>query len=98
MGTENNFKCPETGKEFFISNYTIGYTDRKVYRDKDMKELVNPANNVPLVPIEKGGEFKANIGRFEGMSTADKHKTIKKRSADHNASQKDRWHSINRER
>lgn len=97
MDTGNNFKCPKTGDEFFIAEYTIGFTDRKVYKDKNGKELVNPANDVLLIEIEKEGEFNANIGRFEGMSTTDKHKTIKKRSADHNKSQKDRWHSINRE-
>ena len=97
MGTEINFKCPETGEEFFIAKYTIGFVDAKVYRDEQMKELVNPANGVPLIPIEKEGEFNANVGRFSGMSITDKHRTMKKRSVDHNKEQKDRFHSINRD-
>lgn len=75
--SSNNFKCPETGKEFFISNYSTSFkgTD-KSYFDKWKKPLVNPENDVLLIPIERDRGFGSNvIGKFN-TGTLDGRKRI----------------------
>ena len=94
---KTNFRCPKTGKEFFIAEYKIVFgSTGKQYKTKFGDLIVNPENNEPLEAIERDGEFNVSFGKVSSMTPAERKKVMKKRSADHNASQKDRWHSINR--
>ena len=60
---QNNFKCPETGEEFFVSEYSTSYEGTvKVYKDKWRKPLTNPKNGVRLVLIERPLDWsKVNV-------------------------------------
>ena len=60
--SEPNFKCPETGKEFYINEYKTTFSNGgKVYKDKWNKVLVNPDNGVPLVDIPKEVDWSDGI-------------------------------------
>ena len=75
--SSNNFKCPETGKEFFISQYSTSFKgSESVYKDKYKKVLVNPENDVPLVAIERDRGFGVNFAKFS-PGTADGRERIK---------------------
>lgn len=54
MNSEANFRCPETGKEFFIPQYKTKFPNgEKTYTDTEGDPLINPDNKMELVPIEK---------------------------------------------
>ena len=98
MKVKHNFKCPITGEEFFISNYKIGYNDEGVvYKDDKGRVLVNPKNNEPLVELKKEGDYNVNFGKIASMGIEDRKKVLKDRSKKHNLTQKDKFHSMNRE-
>ena len=49
----NNFKCPKTNKQFFISNFRGKIVDGQMrYYDSKWNELTNPDNGEVLVRIE----------------------------------------------
>jgi hypothetical protein len=86
--SEPNFKCPETGEEFYFSQYsTVIRSDKNVYLDKWRKVLVNPKNNVELVPIEKvvnWNEVNIYLGTGTDRSgVAKRQEQLKKRSSQH---------------
>ena len=95
---EVNFKCPKTGKEFFISEVRSKSKDgEQIFNDKYGKQLINPENNEPLVRIEKPFKGVPNIGKFSALKPHEKKKVLKARSAKHNAAtpQKDEFHHKN---
>ena len=89
MNRENNFKCPETGKEFYINEYKTAYSDGKAhYRDKYNKTLINPENQVELVFIEKDVDWSerrppATILGNDASSRQKRTEQLSKRSKEH---------------
>ena len=85
---EPNFKCPETGEEFHIVEYkSVFASSGIIYKDKYNKVLINPKNNVPLVPIEKvinWDEVNIYLGTGGGKSgNAKRQEQLQKRSREH---------------
>jgi len=76
--SSNNFKCPETGKEFFVSQYSTKFEGSEtIYLDKWKKPLINLENKALLVPIKRDRGFGTNtIGKFN-TGTADGRERIK---------------------
>lgn len=76
-----NFFDPETGEEFFISNYII--TSNSEYKHKsNMKVIVNPETGTVLLPIPMEGDYEAPLL----MKSNDKEKRVemlRQRSKDH---------------
>lgn len=68
MKSEMNFRCPTTGKEFFIPHYKIKFPNGKAtYVDEFNKPLVN-SDNIELIPMEKewdGGMPSSGTGKDE---------------------------------
>lgn len=85
---DNNFKCPKTGKEFFIPNYrTLIHNGNSVYKDKYGKFLTNPENGEKLTPIEKDIDY-SDINVSIGIGNdkdgrAKRHSQLKARSKQH---------------
>lgn len=94
-----DFICPKTNEQFQHSVYRQVFKDgKKIFKDNAGNQLVNPNNGEPLVLIEKKWEgTMPSVGKFNGMSPAQRKKVLKKRSAEHNASpeQKDEYHHKN---
>ena len=81
-----NFKCPKTGKEFYITSHSISFsnTGDKIHKDKYGKQLINPENGELLVEIEK--EFKGFCTSVHGSKSDQRQKMIsslKNRSKEH---------------
>ena len=79
---DNNFRCPKTGKEFFISRHRTKMVEGEpVYTDKWGKTIVNPDNNEPLeyIPKKGGGVPFFGTGK-DAAGKAKMQKMLKKRS------------------
>ena len=81
--SEPNFKCPETGEEFFIENYRM--MGDGVYTDKYGKELVSK-EGVKLEFIERDKGMPTAIFRSGGERIARNQKFFKKRAKKHSNS------------
>lgn len=79
-----NFKCPKTGKEFWITEYTMRFTNQdKVYVDKYGSPLTNPENGELLIdiPRDRGLATAVHGSRVEQYQKMQAH--LKQRSEDH---------------
>ena len=95
---EPNFKCPKTGKEFYITEVRHNYKGAEtIYKDRFGKQLINPENGEVLVQIERDRGLCTTFGKFASSSPSEKKKILKDRSNNHNAAptQKDEYHHKN---
>lgn len=79
-----NFKCPKTGKEFTIAEYTTKFPEGKAtYFDKYGKQIINPDNGEPLISIPKNNGFCTTFGSSKAESYQKMQDHLKQRSKDH---------------
>lgn len=76
MARSANFRCPETGKEFLISQFSLGFSGTvKYYKDKNGERLINPDNGKDLEYIQK--EVDYSTISMNGTSEERRDKDIK---------------------
>jgi hypothetical protein len=86
---EPNFRCPKTGEEFFIVNYSIsiGKDGKPIYKNKLKDVIKNPSNGETLQLIEKHIDWnKVNVSIGTGNDKdgiAKRNSQLKKRSKEH---------------
>lgn len=80
----NNFIDPQTGEEFFFSNFImIPSSSGVIYKDKSTKKiLVNPNNGNVLEIIKREGKIEAPL-IMKSNDKATRVKMLKKRSNEH---------------
>ena len=78
-----NFKCPVTGKEFFIARHSTAFRGSDlIYKDRWDKELINEENGAALIPIPKEGFCINHISnKAESHSKMQEH--LKQRAKTH---------------
>lgn len=81
---ENNFKCPECNKEYFIPKYSIRSVSGQIkfFEDNKInsKEIVCKDDKEPLLSIKNKGELGFNFGKFQAMSPLEKQASLRKRA------------------
>jgi len=80
LPTKNNFKCPNTGEEFYIFSYkTKIVSGEEQFFDNNWKRISHPSTGTLLVPIEYKKEFTPDsipqlMGFQNGSSLSKKEK------------------------
>lgn len=81
---ETNFKCPETGREFFISQYSTSFKgSEKIFKDKWGKQLVNEENGVILEFIDHDRGFCTTVMGSKQEQYVKMQDHLKQRSKEH---------------